>query len=192
MPGDVLKMLSTRYSKNMEILAATSRIMVQFFIPQLNWVFPIQGIVWHRTKPARRHYHTRSYTSLGGWSYWAQRTTPAIAQTETRTSSKQNEILCGQTQNWPAVHFLERVGTVAYRLELPADTSIHLVFHVSQLKPFHPNFTPVFSTLPMLIDIEAAAATPNKILDRRLVKKGNNAITQILVSWTGLPSSSVT
>jgi hypothetical protein len=87
---------------------------------------------------------------------------------------------------------LEKIGTMAYRLELPSDSSIHPVFHVSQLKQYHPNYTLVFSTLPMLTDIQAAAAQPDKIIDRRLVKKGNNAVTQLLVSWTGLPSTSTT
>jgi hypothetical protein len=36
---------------------------------------------------------------------------------------------------------LEKVGTTAYRLQLPAE--IHHVFHISQLKPFPPDHTPV-------------------------------------------------
>jgi hypothetical protein len=87
---------------------------------------------------------------------------------------------------------LEKVGTVAYRLKLPADSNIHPVFHISQLKAFHKDHTPVFSTLPTVSDIEATEAVPNQILDRRLVKKGNSAIPQVLLTWTGLPKESAT
>jgi hypothetical protein len=87
---------------------------------------------------------------------------------------------------------LERVGAVAYRLELPDNALIHPVFHVSQLKPFISDHTPVFDSLPMTTDLEAAAAVPEEILERRLVKKGNRAIPQVRISWSGLSSSSAT
>ncbi|WVZ61807.1 hypothetical protein U9M48_011622 [Paspalum notatum var. saurae] len=79
---------------------------------------------------------------------------------------------------------LERVGAVAYKLDLPADAHIHPVFHVSQLKPFVGDYTSVYTDLPACTDLEAAA-----VLERRLVKKGNTAMPQVKVTWSGLPDS---
>jgi hypothetical protein len=48
---------------------------------------------------------------------------------------------------------------------------------VSQLKQFIPNFTSVFSKLPVLTDFSQEDLQPEAIIERRLVKKGNSAIT---------------
>jgi len=47
----------------------------------------------------------------------------------------------------------------------------------------------VFDTLLVTTNLEAAAAVPDRIIDRRLVKKGNTTIPQVKVLWTGLQSS---
>lgn len=87
---------------------------------------------------------------------------------------------------------LERVGSSAYRLDLPAESQIHPVFHTSQLKEFHPDYSPVFSDLPSLRKLDSSSLEPEIILDSRLTKKGNTAITQVLVKWTSLPTEMAT
>jgi len=70
----------------------------------------------------------------------------------------------------------ERIGAVAYKLELPPDARIHNVFHVSQLKPFVPNCSPVYADITKLVDLSAGNTVPEAILDCRLVKKGSGAV----------------
>ena len=75
---------------------------------------------------------------------------------------------------------LEKIGEVAYKLELPSKAKIHPVFHVSQLKKqvghTHPQ-----SHLPLLDDQGLIAKEPLSILDRRMVKKHGQDITKVLV-----------
>jgi hypothetical protein len=71
---------------------------------------------------------------------------------------------------------LQRIGKVAYKLDIASDSLIHPVFHISQLKPYTPNYTSVFDVLPKLTDLEAANTVPEQILEHRMVKRGNIAI----------------
>lgn len=87
---------------------------------------------------------------------------------------------------------LERIGQVAYKLELPETSMIHPVFHVSQLKEFHPDHTPVFAELPPLPTLDTSETVPEAVLDRRLVKKGNTAIPQALIKWSNIPAEAAT
>jgi hypothetical protein len=87
---------------------------------------------------------------------------------------------------------LARVGIASYRIQLPTDSRIHNVFHVSQLKPFTPNYSPVFSELPAPVDLSSGVFLPMQILERRMVKKGNSAVPQIKVSWSTLPTDCAT
>jgi hypothetical protein len=78
------------------------------------------------------------------------------------------------------------VGKAAYKLQLPEEAKIHNVFHVSQLKPFSPNHSPVFQELPKLVDLLGVCLLPKKILERRLVKKGSHVVPQVLIKWEGM------
>ena len=75
----------------------------------------------------------------------------------------------------------DKVGTTAYKLKLPAEVEIHPVFHVSQLKKSIPASVTAITTLPAL---PHTPPVPIAILDRKLVKRGNSAVTKILVQWS--------
>ena len=87
---------------------------------------------------------------------------------------------------------LEKIGEVAYKLDLPDHSAIHPVFHVSQLKGYTPDFSPVYKELPSTPSSDTVETYPENILDRRLVKKGNAAVPQVLIKWSGIPATSAT
>lgn len=76
-----------------------------------------------------------------------------------------------------------RIGSVAYRLKLPPNSSVHPVFHVSILKKAVGDTTNAI-TLPMLNN---SLQVPEMVLDRRLKTKGHRVITQLLIKWAGCP-----
>jgi hypothetical protein len=87
---------------------------------------------------------------------------------------------------------MEKIDNVAYKLDLSFSSSIHPVFHVSQLMLFTPDFTPVYKDLPHLIDLDQALVVPEVVLQRRLVHKGNIVVPQVLIKWTSLLEDATT
>lgn len=77
----------------------------------------------------------------------------------------------------------QRIGAVAYKLNLPADSRIHNVFHVSLLKKKIGTHT-VSSNLPPVSETGEFIRFPVKILDKRMVKRRNGAASEVLVHWT--------
>lgn len=63
----------------------------------------------------------------------------------------------------------EKIGTVAYKLQLPDSSTIHPVFHVSQLKLVVPV---THSAQPLPPDLDGLQV-PERILQKRVAKVGN-------------------
>ena len=77
---------------------------------------------------------------------------------------------------------LAKVGVVAYKLALPESSKVHPVFHVSQLKK-HVGPSNSQSHLPLLDESGVIIKEPISIIDRRIRKRNNQAITEVLVQW---------
>lgn len=63
---------------------------------------------------------------------------------------------------------------------------------MSQIKEHRLDYTPVFSELPTIPALDLKNTEPKRALDMRMVKKGNQAITQALIKWKHLPEESAT
>ena len=86
----------------------------------------------------------------------------------------------------------ERIGEVAYRIELPPGSTVHPVFHVSQLKKKIGECAAPSPNLPVLGPEVADQRLPVSILERRLTRKGNSSMVMIKVYWKNMPESEAT
>lgn len=82
---------------------------------------------------------------------------------------------------------LERIGQVAYRLQLPPGSKIHPIFHCSLLRPHHGPFELPTSPLPPDAVHNHPILRPLTILDSRLDTSVSPPIRSVLVQWEGLP-----
>ncbi|KAL0295405.1 UNVERIFIED_CONTAM: hypothetical protein Sangu_2510600 [Sesamum angustifolium] len=83
---------------------------------------------------------------------------------------------------------IQRIGKVAYRLDLSPHTKIHSTFHVSQLKKCHGESIAPRRLLVMLTPHGHLVLEPEAILDRRIILFHNRPLTQILVKWFNTPT----
>ncbi|XP_016752435.1 uncharacterized protein [Gossypium hirsutum] len=83
-------------------------------------------------------------------------------------------------KNFGPFSVIKKIGAIAYTLQLPPGSRIHPTFHVSQLKK-HIGSSPAQTQLPLHDDRDAMQKEPVRIVDRRIVKKGNQAVTEVLV-----------
>ncbi|PNX64990.1 hypothetical protein L195_g054307, partial [Trifolium pratense] len=86
---------------------------------------------------------------------------------------------------------VDKMGAAAYQLELPKDAAIHNVFHVSQLKVCHDPTAAIVHNIPGFMS-QPPTRVPERILERKMVKRGRVAATKVLVQWKDTPPDMAT
>jgi hypothetical protein len=77
---------------------------------------------------------------------------------------------------------IARIGSDAYKLEFPATSAIHPIFHVSQLK----QSVGTQSVSPSLSADNSELQFPERILQRRWTVDAR-PVEQVLIKWSGMP-----
>lgn len=81
---------------------------------------------------------------------------------------------------------IQKVGKVAYKLQLPLECKLHPVFHISQLKAaVGSNISPVNIPTQLTTDLELVVE-PEELRRVRTVRRNGEAATEVLVKWKGL------
>ncbi|GJY14999.1 transposon Tf2-1 polyprotein [Tanacetum coccineum] len=113
---------------------------------------------------------------IGDWVYLKLQ--PYRQQTlSTRASPKLSRRFFGPYK------ILDRIGKVAYKLELPQSSKIHPVFHVSLLKQSFGNIASNKGNIEAF-NVGAVSFLPEAVLDRKI---GSDGEEQLLIQWENRP-----
>ena len=83
---------------------------------------------------------------------------------------------------------LQNIGTMAYKLELPASSRVHPVFHVSCLNKVMGDKILVQTILPKLNEEGKIILEPKAVTETRSRQLPNRSTSKYLIKWKNLPT----
>jgi hypothetical protein len=133
----------------------------------------------HMKQQADQHRSERSF-EVGDWVFL--RLQP-YKQMSLKQAKKDNKL---SPKYYGPYKVLQKIGTMAYKLELPASSRVHPVFHVSCLKKVIGDKIPVQTILPELDEEGKMILEPEAITDTRIRQLRNRSISEYLIKWRKL------
>ena len=106
-----------------------------------------------------------------------------------KQDNKDNKLL---PKYYGPYNVLQKIGTMANKLELPASSQVHPVFHVSCLKKVIGENLPVQTILPELDEEGKIILEPEAVMETRTRQLRNRSISEYLIKWKNLPTEDST
>jgi hypothetical protein len=129
---------------------------------------------------ADKHRQEREF-NVGDWVY--VKLQPYVQMSVARRSSQKLSY-----KYFGPYIILQKVGPIAYKLQLPESSQIHPVIHVSQLKQALPPGTVVSSDADLQCLTSITAPVPLQVMETRLCKVANKAVEFGRIQWSNLPA----
>ena len=134
---------------------------------------------------ADQHRSERSF-DVGDWVFL--RLQP-YKQMSLKQAKKDNKLL---PKYYGPYKVLQKIGTMAYKLELPASSRVHPIFHASCLKKVIGENLPVQTILPELDEEGKIILEPEAVTETRTRQLRNRSISEYLIKWKNLPTEDST
>ena len=134
---------------------------------------------------ADQHRSERSF-DVGDWVFL--RLQP-YKQMSLKQAKKDNKL---SPKYYGPYKVLQKIGTMAYKLELPAASRLHPVFHVSCLKKVIGDKLPVQTILPELDEEGKIILEPEAVTETRTRQLRNRSISEYLIKWKNLSAEDST
>ena len=128
---------------------------------------------------ANQHHSERSFEE-GDWVFL--RLQP-YKQMSLKQLNKDNKL---SPKYYGPYKVLQKIVSMAYKLELPRTSQVHPVFHVSYLKKVIGDKIPIQSIMPELDEEGKLILEPEKISETRMKQLRNRVITEYLIKWKNL------
>lgn len=134
---------------------------------------------------ADQHYSERSF-DVGDWVFLLLQPYKQISLKQAKKDNKLSPKYYGPNK------VLKKIGTKAYKLELPAASQLHPVFHVSCLNKVIGDKLPVQTILPELDKEGKIILEPEAVTETRTRQLRNRSISEYLIKWKNLSAEDST
>ena len=135
----------------------------------------------NKVKQQVNQHHSERCLEEGDWLFFRMQ---PYKQISIKQLNKDNKLA-------PKYHgpqkVLQKIGSMTYKLELPASSRVHPVFHVSCLKKAIRHTLPIQIVLLEVDEEGKVILEPKKFSKTRTKQLRNHVINEYLVKWKNLP-----